>query len=113
MLHVRWSSVVMPVTLLLVGSAVQAQTYKVRLHADLEKLDVKIEPIPQESLLIMRLTNRSPGRVRCELRYDASPQTPYRKTTFIDPGKTEQNSFAAKRHWFQVDVSVKCRPAEA
>ena len=97
--------------LLLLAAAAQAQTYKVQLHADLEKLDVKIEPVPQESLLLVRLTNKSPSRVRCELRYDASPQTPYRKTTFIDPGKTEQSSFAAKRHWFQVDVSVKCRPA--
>jgi hypothetical protein len=93
------------------ASAATAQTYKVRVRADLEGLDMKIEPVQHEGLLVIRLTNPlHQPRVRCDLRYDASPQTIYRKTTFVDPGKTEESTFSAKRQWFKVDVQVKCRP---
>ena len=112
MTHARVSAAALLSGIVLASAPTHAQTYKVRVHADLENLEIKIEPVSHENLLIVRLTNQSPGRVRCDLRYDASPQTPYRKTTFVDAGKTEESSFAAKRHWFNVDVRVQCRPVE-
>jgi len=51
-----------------------AQTYKVQVYADVGELDMKIEPIPHDDVLVVRLTNHSPGRVRCDLLYDAAPR---------------------------------------
>jgi hypothetical protein len=50
--------------------------------------------------------------VRCALRYEAQPQPIYRTTTYVDPGKTEQSVFRAKRKWYQVAVDVECKAAE-
>jgi len=86
-----------------------AQTYKVQVYADVGELDMKIEPIPHDDVLVVRLTNHSPGRVRCDLLYDAAPQTPSRKTTYIDAGKTEESSLRAQREWFRVNVKATCR----
>ena len=94
----------------LFGSVAVAQTYDVKVDAELNGLDVKVEPVPMTGMLVVKLTNQTTQKVRCDLRYDASPQTLYRKTTYIDPGKTEQSEFRAKRKWFEVDVKVECKP---
>jgi hypothetical protein len=88
-----------------------AQTYEVELDAELNGLDVKIEPVATTGMLIVKLTNQATQKVRCDLRYDASPQPLYRRTTYVDPGKTEQSEFRAKRKWFKVAVRVECQPA--
>jgi hypothetical protein len=49
--------------------------------------------------------------VRCNLRFDAAPQTPVRRTRRIDPGQTDSNVLRAQRRWFSVTVDVECVPA--
>jgi hypothetical protein len=93
------------------GPVALAQTYDVDLTSELNGLDVKIEPVATTGMLVVKLTNQTAQKVRCDLRYDASPQTPYRKTTYVEPGKTEQSEFRAKRKWFKVEVRVECEPA--
>jgi hypothetical protein len=89
-----------------------AQTYSVNVNPTLNGLDIGVEPVAQSGVLVMRLTNKTDKKVRCDLRYDAAPQPLYRKTTYVDPGKTEQSVFRAKRKWLSVDVAVECRLAE-
>jgi hypothetical protein len=89
-----------------------AQTYSVNVKPTLNGLDIGVEPVAQSGVLVMRLTNKTEQKVRCDLRYDAAPQPLYRKTTYVDPGKTEQSVFRAKRKWLSVDVVVECRVAE-
>jgi hypothetical protein len=100
------------VALALFAASVSAQTYSVDIHPKLNGLDVKIEPVATPGMLIVRLTNATDKKVRCDLRYDAAPQTPYRKTTYVDPGKTEDSVFSAKRKWMSVDVDVECKTVE-
>jgi len=88
-------------------------TYKVEVKPDLDGLDIRIEPVAHAGVLVMRLTNASHQKVRCDLRYDASPQAIYRKSAYIDPGQTEQSDLRAKRKWFDVTVDVKCRAVDA
>ncbi len=88
-----------------------AQTYSVEIRPTLNDLDVKIEQVPQTSMLIIKLTNNESTRVRCVLNFDASPQTPRRSTRSINPGKTISSVFRAQRHWFRVIVDVTCRPS--
>ena len=85
-----------------------AQTYSVNVNPTLNGLDIGVESVAQSGVLVMRLTNRTGEKVRCDLRYDAAPQPLYRKTTYVDPGKTEQSVFRAKRKWLSVDVAVEC-----
>ena len=88
-----------------------AQTYSVNVDPMLNGLDIAVEPVAQSGVLVMKLTNKTEQKVRCDLRYDAAPQPLYRKTTYVDPGKTEQSVFRAKRKWLSVDVAVECRVA--
>jgi hypothetical protein len=89
-----------------------AQNYSVKINPTLHDLDIKIEPVATTGMLVVKLTNKTDTKVRCDLRYDASPQVPYRKTTYVDPGKTEQSVFRAKQKWFSVDVNVECKSVE-
>jgi hypothetical protein len=89
-----------------------AQNYSVHVLATLDDLDVKIEPVTNTGMLVIRLTNKNAIKVRCDLRYDAPPQALYRTTTYVDPGKTEQSVFRARREWFAVNVNVECTPAK-
>jgi hypothetical protein len=89
-----------------------AQTYSVNVNPTLNGLDIGIEPVAQSGVLVVKLTNKTGQKVRCDLRYDAAPQPLYRKTTYVDPGKTEQSVFRAKRKWLSVDVAVECMVAE-
>ena len=89
-----------------------AQTYSVDVHPTLNDLDVQIEPVASTGMLVLKLTNKTGQKVRCDMRYDASPQPPYRTTTYIEPGKTEQSVFRAKRKWMSVDVNVECKVAK-
>jgi len=84
------------------------QTYTVEVHPTLNDLDIKIEPVAMTGMLVVKLTNDTDQKVRCKLRYDASPQTPYRNSLNVDPGKTEQSVFHAQRKWFAVAVEVNC-----
>ena len=89
-----------------------AQTYTVEIRPTLNDLDVKIEPVAKSTMLVLRLTNNTDQRIRCRLRYDASPQTPFRSSLNVDPGRTEQNVFHARRKWFAVVVEVNCEARE-
>jgi hypothetical protein len=102
----------MPMLALLLPCVAAGQTYTVEVRPILNDLDVKIETVAMTGALTLRLTNNTAGRVRCDLRYDAAPQTPRRTTTFVDPGRTAQSTFRARRKWFSVVVDVDCRPAE-
>jgi hypothetical protein len=96
--------------IVLVAPAAFAQTYTVEVRPTLNDLDVKIEPVAQTSMLVMRLTNNTDQRVRCRLRYDAPPQTTFRSSLNVNPGRTEQSVFRARRKWFAVVVEVNCEP---
>ena len=89
----------------------QSQTYTVDIRPELNGLDIKIEHVAQSRMLVLNLTNNSPTRVRCNLHYDASPQTPLRATRNIDPGRTQSSTLRAQRRWFSVIVDVVCVPA--
>lgn len=99
------------VALALAATDALAQTYSVNISPTLNGLDIVVEPVAQSGVLVVKLTNRTAQQVRCDLRYDAAPQPLYRKTTFVDPGKTEQSVFRAKRKWLSVDVAVECKAA--
>lgn len=100
-----------PMLALLLPCVAAGQTYTVELRPVLNDLDVKIETVATTGVLTLRLSNNTAGRVRCDLRYDAAPQTPRRTTVFVGPGRTGQSAFRARRKWFNVVVDVDCRPA--
>jgi hypothetical protein len=96
----------------LFAPAAFGQTYTVEVHPNLNDLDIKIEPVAMTGMLVVKLTNDTDRKVRCKLRYDASPQTPYRSSVNVDPGKTEQSVFRAQRKWFAVAVEVNCEATQ-
>jgi hypothetical protein len=89
----------------------QSQSYTVDIRPELNGLDIKIEHVANTHMLVLNLTNNSPTRVRCNLHYDASPQTPFRTTRHIVPGQRETSVLRAQRRWFSVTVDVVCVPA--
>jgi hypothetical protein len=97
---------------LLFAPAAFGQTYTVEVHPELNDLDIKIEPVAMTGMLVVKLTNDTDQKVRCKLRYDASPQTPYRSSVNVDPGNTEQSVFRAQRKWFAVAVEVTCEASK-
>ena len=100
------------VLLATLASTGHAQTYSVDLRPTLHDLDVKVEPVAMSGMLVIKLTNNTSDKVRCELRYDASPQPLYRTTVYVGAGKTEQNAFRQKRTWFSIAVDVECQLAD-
>jgi hypothetical protein len=94
--------------IVLVAPAAFAQTYTVEIRPTLNDLDVKIEPVAQASMLVVRLTNNTDQQIRCRLRYDAPPQTTFRSSLNVNPGRTAQSVFRARRKWFAVVVEVNC-----
>ena len=92
--------------------AAPAATYTVDVQPTLNDLPIKIEPVPFDGRLVMKLTNGGQTKVRCDLRYDASPQPIRRSYVYLKPGETAENSFQAKRKWFSVTVEVTCKPAD-
>jgi hypothetical protein len=108
----RGCTCIVGILLLVFGARdVSAQTYSVEIRPALNDLEVKIEQVPQRSLLIIRLTNKESIRVRCVLNFDASPQTPRRSTRSINPGETISSTFHAQRRWLRVVVDVTCQPS--
>jgi len=89
----------------------RSQPYTVDIRPVLNDLDIKIEHVAQSRMLVLNLTNNSPTRVRCNLHFDASPQTPLRTTRHINPGQTGTSVLRANRRWFSVTVDVVCAPA--
>ena len=87
-------------------------TYDVEVKPDLNGLPIEIEPQPFDGRLVMKLTNGGDTKVRCDLRYDASPQPIRRSSVYLKPGETAENSFRAARRWFSVTVDVTCKPSE-
>ena len=75
-----WFRVGTAFLLALAALEVSAQTYSVEIRPELNNLDIAIEQIPQASMLILRLTNNTDTRVRCQLVFDASPQRLTRST---------------------------------
>jgi len=109
--HRGCTSIVGILLLGFVARDASAQTYSVEIRPTLNDLEVKIEQVPQRSLLIIRLTNNESKRVRCVLNFDASPQTPRRSTRSINPGETISSVFHAQRRWLRVIVDVTCQPS--
>jgi len=102
------------VSLLVLGAPAlhaQSQTYTVDIRPTLNDLDIKIEHVASSRMLVVNLTNNSPTRVRCNLNFDASPQTPLRTTRNINPGQRATSTLNAQRRWFSVTVDVVCVPA--
>jgi hypothetical protein len=93
------------------AAGAQSQTYSVEIRPVLNDLDIQIEHVANSRMLVVNLTNHSPTRVRCNLHYDASPQTPLRTTRHINPGQRETSVLRAQRRWFSVTVDVVCVPA--
>jgi hypothetical protein len=93
------------------AAGAQSQVYTVDIRPELNGLDIKIEHVANTRMLVVNLTNNSPTRVRCNLHYDASPQTPLRTTRHINPGQRETSVLRAQRRWFSVRVDVVCVPA--
>jgi hypothetical protein len=89
-----------------------AANYTVDVQSELGGLPVDIDTVPMDGVLVVKITNNADVKVRCDLRYDASPQPIGRSYLFVEPGKTEQDAFRAKRNWYQVAVEVKCRTDE-
>lgn len=87
-------------------------TYEVEVRPTLNGLPVTIETVPNAGVLIVKITNGGSTKVRCDLRYDASPQPLRRSYVYVEPGKTEENAFRATRKWFSVVVEVTCKPSE-
>lgn len=96
----------------LLSSTALAQTYKVKVNANLNDLNVKIEPVSMPATLVVNLTNADQRKVSCEVKFDASPQVPARKTVFLDPGEKGSATLRATRKWFDVEVDVACSPAK-
>jgi hypothetical protein len=92
--------------------AARAATYSVDVKSTLNDLPIKIEPVPFDGRLVMKLTNTGSVKARCDLRYDASPQPLRRTYVYLKPGETAENSFQAKRKWFTVTVEVTCKPSD-
>jgi hypothetical protein len=93
------------------AAGAQSQTYTVEIRPVLNDLDIEIEHVANSRMLVVNLTNNSPTRVRCNIHYDASPQTPLRTTRHINPGRRETSVLRAQRRWFSVTVDVECVPA--
>ncbi|NJD30852.1 MAG: hypothetical protein FIB04_03080 [Gammaproteobacteria bacterium] len=92
--------------------AASAATYTVDVQPTLNDLPITIEPVPFDGRLVMKLTNGGQAKVRCDLRYDASPQPIRRSYVYLKPGETAENSFQAKRKWYSVTVGVTCKPTD-
>ena len=92
--------------------AFAASTYDVEVKPELNGLPIEIESQPFDDRLVMKLTNGGEAKVRCDLRYDASPQPIQRSYVYLKPGETAENSFQAKRRWFSVTVTVTCKPSD-
>jgi hypothetical protein len=87
-------------------------TYDVEVQPTLGGLPIRIETVAMPAMLVVRLTNDGTAKVRCDLRYDASPQAIRRSYVYVEPGETAENSFQAKRRWSNVTVAVACKPAD-
>jgi len=103
-----WFRIGVAFLLALAALEASAQTYSVEIRPVLNDLDIKIEQIPQASMLILRLTNNTNTRVSCQLVFDASPQRLTRSTRSINPGQTISSELRAQRKWFRVIVDVRC-----
>jgi hypothetical protein len=106
------SGVLLACSTLAVALPALAATYTVDVQSELGGLPVDIDTVPMDGVLVVKITNNADVKVRCDLRYDASPQPIGRSYLFVEPGKTEQDAFRAKRNWYQVAVEVKCRTDE-
>lgn len=87
-------------------------TYTVELKPELNGLPLKVETVENQGVLVIKVTNQGDAKVRCDLRFDASPQPIGRGYVYVEPGKTEQYAFRAKRKWFTVTVDVTCKRAD-
>lgn len=92
--------------------AASAATYTVDVQPTLNDLPITIEPMPFDGRLVMKLTNGGETKVRCDLRYDASPQPIQRSYVYLKAGETAENTLQAKARWFSVTVAVTCKPAD-
>ena len=69
------------------ASHAQSQVYTVDIRPVLNDLDIMIDHVADSRMLVVNMTNNSPTRVRCNLHFNAPPQTPLRTTRHINPGQ--------------------------
>jgi hypothetical protein len=94
------------------AAGAQAHNYTVDIRPVLNELDIEVGHVAKANALVVNLTNKSPTRVRCNVNFNAPPQTPLRATRHIDPGRTETSVLRAHRRWFRVTVDVVCVPVQ-
>ena len=96
----------------LAGAALAQVTYTVNVTQELNGLDVKIEPVPNDGVLVVNLTNNGQRKVKCTVKFQADPQVPSRSYVFVDPGKRSAATLRATQKWFEVDVDVNCKTSD-
>jgi len=110
--RVAWILAAIAAFAILTPAADAQVTYQVNVNTVLDMADVKVEHVAQPSMLVVNLRNIGEVRARCDVAFDASPQTPQRNTRFINPGRTNSVVLRAQRTWFNVNVDVRCSAAE-
>jgi hypothetical protein len=98
--------------LTLLSATAMADLYSVTVNPTLNDLDIKIEPLPNDGVLAVKLTNNTDQKVRCNLEYLADPQLPTRTSIFVKPHKDATSMLRATRQWQAVTVNVECQPAK-
>ena len=87
-----------------------AQEFPIAVTSNLKGLNVKVEPVIAGPVVIVKLTNQSPGDVRCTLEFINGPQIPVRQTRKVPAGKEAPVVFRATVEVIKLDVDVQCEP---
>lgn len=87
-----------------------AREYPIALTSNLRGLNVKVEPIIAGPMVIVKLTNQSPGDVRCTLEFVNGPQIPFRRTTEVSAGREEPVVFRPTVEVINLSIDVQCEP---
>jgi hypothetical protein len=104
----RSISLCVALTLAILSPQTIAQNYSVTVNPTLNGLNIKIDPVANEGMLIVNVTNNADKKVRCDFDYEAPPQFPHRTSTFVDAGKSGTSVLRASQRWFSVTVNVNC-----
>ena len=103
-----WIALCAALALTMASPIAVAQNYSVKINPTLNGLDIALDPVANEGMLIVNVTNKTDKKVRCDFDYEAGPQFPYSTSTFVQPGKTAPSVFRASTTWFSVVVNVTC-----
>lgn len=96
--------------LALAPDSASAQEFPIAVTSNLKGLNVKVEPVIAGSIVIVKLTNQSPGDVRCTLQFVNGPQIPFYQTTKVSAGKEAPVVFRPTVEVIKLDIDVQCEP---